>query len=258
MNPLPHSELKDILEYYHDKFNNPQFIEHDPICIPHRFQQKEDIEIAGFFAATIAWGKREMIIKNANQLMELMDNQPHDFILNHSKNDLKHFNSFKHRTYNAIDVAYFIEALNHIYTKLGGLESILTASFSIKENITNFHHTFFALPNAPERTRKHVSNPSKGSSSKRLNMYLRWLIRKDKRGVDFGLWKSSPIGSSDLICPLDVHTGNVARKLGLLKRKQNDWNAAEELTNELKKFDPNDPVKYDFALFGAGIHKEIV
>lgn len=250
-------ELFEFLEFYHDKYNRVDFIENDPISIPHNFSKKEDIEISGFLSATIAWGKREMIIKNAKQLMQLMDNSPFDFIINHKKKDISVFENFKHRTFNYIDISYFIKALANIYKHHNGLENV----FSIYENenstyhaLNRFNNVFFELINQPQRTKKHVSNPQKGSAAKRLNMFLRWMIRKDNRGVDFGIWN---IPSSKLICPLDVHTGNISRKLGLLNKPQNDWKSAEILTKELIKFDAVDPVKYDFALFGVGIHEEI-
>lgn len=251
-------ELKDILNHYHDKFNAPEFIENDPIKIPHQFSKKEDIEIAGFLAATIAWGKREMIIKNAERMMLLMDNSPLEFVLNHSNKELLLFDKFVHRTFNGTDLIYFIRSLKNIYTNHIGLENVLSAKKEeqdTKEALVRFNKVFFELEDHPERTKKHVSNPAKGSSSKRLNMYIRWMTRKDNRGVDLGIWNS--VSSHQLICPLDVHTGNVSRKLNLLSRKQNDWIAAKELTEKLKLFDTNDPVKYDFALFGAGINQEI-
>ncbi len=250
---LRREELKGFLEEKYDLYNRPNFIGTDPISIPHRFTKKEDIEIAGFLAATIAWGQRTTIINNSTKLMKLMGNSPHDFILSASKKDLVRFESFVHRTFNGIDAVYFMRALQNIYKKHGGLQQAFTSkqpANSCLHAIAHFRELFFS-PDAPSRTGKHVSDPTKNSSAKRLCMYLRWMVRNDKRGVDFGLWKDS-FNAADLMCPLDVHSGNVARKLGLLKRTQNDWTAVEELTANLRKFDPLDPVKYDFALFGLG------
>jgi uncharacterized protein (TIGR02757 family) len=335
-------EIIDFLEESYLKYNHKSFIANDPISIPHRFTKREDIEIAGFFAATIAWGNRKSIISNAEKLMLLMDNAPFDFILNHSKKDLKAFEKFVHRTFNGKDCIFFIESLKHIYKNKGGLEAVFrsdlssralpivigtrginesklnelqssgkvvsrasttdsekalnlslhhtplssraqsreksasnikritqssregttkqsfiesenlnsSASQNIKHHIINFRKAFLETKHLP-RTEKHISNPETNSSSKRLCMYLRWMVRQDKKGVDFGIWKS--ISPSELCLPLDVHTGNVSRALGLLKRTQNDWKAVEEITNVLKTLDANDPVKYDFALFGLGV-----
>ncbi len=251
-------ELKDFLEEKYDKYNRQGFIESDPISIPHQFTQKEDIEIAGFLAATIAWGQRVTIIKNANKLMNLMGNNPHDFLLSARLKDFQKFDSFVHRTFNGEDAVFFMKALQNIYKKQGGLENVFMNNSSNNDAtlnaITNFRKTFFSIEHT-HRTRKHISNPSENSSAKRLCMYLRWMVRNDKRGVDFGIWKSSLL-PSHLMCPLDVHSGNVARKLGLLKRTQNDWKAVEELTANLRKFDAKDPVKYDFALFGLGVFEK--
>jgi len=253
---LKQNELKEFLEEKYDKYNRLDFIESDPISIPHQFTKKEDIEIAGFLSATIAWGQRVTIIKNANLLMNIMDNAPHEFVLNAKAKDLKKLNGFKHRTFNGIDVSFFIQSLQYIYKNKGGLEKVLTSSHAtennLQHNITYFRNVFFSIPH-PLRTKKHISNPSENSSAKRLCMYMRWMTRKDKRKVDFGLWK---FPSENLMCPLDVHSGNVARKLGILKRTQNDWKAVTELTTTLKQFDTNDPVKYDFALFGLGVFEK--
>lgn len=256
---LSREELYMFLEEKYDQYNRSSFIEADPISIPHQFSKKEDIEISGFLAATIAWGQRVTIIRNANKLMELMDNGPHDFVLNHSAKELKRLAPFVHRTFNGVDCVYFIQALKNIYLKHGGLEQVFSVTADVKHSISNFKKIFFELKHAA-RTMKHVSDPVAGSSAKRINMFLRWMVRKDRRGVDFGIWgppSNSPrrgegLRPEILCCPLDIHTGNVARKLGLLKRKQNDWLAVEELTNNLRSFDPIDPVKYDFALFGLG------
>ncbi len=248
-------DLKKFLDEKVDLYNRPEFIEADPISIPHRFSKKEDIGISGFFAATIAWGQRPVILKNANQLMEMMDNSPHDFILNHSKKELKPFSTFVHRTHNGTDCIYFISSLKNIYNKHGGLEKVFTDGFTTATaaySITKFRELFFSIPH-PSRTKKHIADPLANSSAKRLCMYLRWMVRKDKRGVDFGIWKN--ILPSQLACPLDLHSARVARSLSLLARKQNDWKAVMELTEKLKQFDPVDPVKYDFALFGLGINE---
>jgi uncharacterized protein (TIGR02757 family) len=250
MNEL--SDLKSFLDEKVEKFNRPSFIETDPIQVPRQFNSKEDIEISGFLAATIAWGNRTAIIKNAEKLMSLMGNQPHSFILNASQSEINRLEYFVHRTFNGKDCIYFIQSLKNIYKKYGGLQAIFEKGFqheySVKSSLSYFHEVFFEMPG--ERTRKHVSNVQKGSSGKRLNMFLRWMVRNDKNGVDFGLWKGIP--ASALMLPLDVHTGNVGRKLGLLQRKSNDWKAVEEITSNLRKFDADDPVKYDFALFGLG------
>jgi len=252
-------ELKEFLDEKHDQFNNPSFIETDPISIPRQFSKKEDIEISGFFAATIAWGQRPTILRNASKLMEMMDNSPHDFIINHLPHELKPFEKFVHRTFNGIDCIYFIRALNNIYKNHNGLEGVMSRGINInddtiKNGLAHLRNIFFELDDHPKRTTKHVSNPHNNSSCKRLNMYLRWMTRKDKRGVDFGIWKN--INPAQLCCPLDLHTGTIARKLGILKRKQDDWKAVIELTNYLKKMDSKDPIKYDFALYGLGVFEK--
>lgn len=248
------NNIKDFLEEKYFLFNNRSFIETDPIQIPHQFTKKEDIEIAAFLAATIAWGQRKTIIGNAQKLMLWMDNAPHDFILNHSAKELAPFKKFVHRTFNGTDCVFFIKSLQNIYLKHGGLEGafgkgIKTKDESIKNGITGFRKIFLEIKHE-SRSDKHISNPESKSSAKRLCMYLRWMVRNDKKGVDFGIWKK--INASQLCLPLDVHTGNVSRKLGLLTRTQDDWQAVEEITSVLKQFDKNDPVKYDFALFGLG------
>lgn len=252
------SFLFDFLEAKADQYNNPAFIESDPVSIPHLFQQKEDIEIAAFFAATIAWGQRPTIIRNARRLMQLMDDSPYDFITGASPSDLSRFSSFVHRTYNAEDVMFFIRSLQNIYRNHGGLESVFCLPVNepgadAKESLQYFRQVFFNIP-FPQHASRHVADVGSGSAAKRLNMFLRWMVRNDKRGVDFGIWKG--IGMNQLYCPLDVHSGQVARKLGLLVRTQNDWKAVEELTAALRTFDPADPVKYDFALFGLGVFEK--
>ncbi|MFK5880198.1 MAG: TIGR02757 family protein [Flavobacteriaceae bacterium] len=249
-------ELKEFLHSKVIQYNQPKFIESDPIQIPHQFSLKEDIEISGFLTSTIAWGNRKMIIRNANRMMELMESSPYDFVMNHTEKDLKGFESFVHRTFNGIDFIHFIKSLKNIYQNHEGLESVFSLFLDDKNNKQTIHHfkqLFFDVPHQ-QRTQKHVADPMKGSASKRINMYLRWMVRKDNAGVDFGLWKQIPM--SKLSCPLDVHSGNVARKLGLLTRKQNDWKALEELDSNLRKLDSSDPVKYDFALFGLGVFEK--
>jgi uncharacterized protein (TIGR02757 family) len=249
--------IKELLDEKYFHYNNKSFIDNDPISIPHLFTKKEDIEIAGFLAATIAWGNRKSILNNAQKLMQWMDHSPHDFILNHNKKELKPFEKFIHRTFNGKDCVFFIEALQNIYLKHGGLEMAFSQVSknhkpNLKYNISNFR-TLFLETNHLARSEKHLSNPLQKSSSKRLCMYLRWMVRRDKKGVDFGIWKS--MSPAHLCLPLDVHTGNVSRSLGLLGRKQNDWQAVEEITAVLRNMDAKDPVKYDFALFGMGVDK---
>lgn len=224
-------------------------METDPIQVPHRFKKKEDIEIAGFIAATLAWGQRVTIINNANKWMKLMDESPYDFIMNHSDEDLKTFKGFVHRTFNDTDALTFISALKNIYQKFGGLEAAFLQGDSFASRISNFKKVFFEIEHLG-RTTKHVADPLSGSSSKRLCMMLRWFVRPADGGTDFGIWKN--FQTSQLHLPLDVHSGNVARKLGLLDRKQNDWKAVEELTSILRRFDAQDPCKYDYSLFGLG------
>ena len=246
-------DLKEFLDSKVVEYNNPKFIESDPIQIPHQFSLKEDIEISGFLTSTIAWGNRKMIIRNANRMMDLMGYSPFDFVMNHSEKDLKGFESFVHRTFNGIDFQFFIESLKNIYKNHRGLESVFSQfpeDTNNKQTIHHFKKVFFEVPHQ-QRTQKHVADPIKGSASKRINMFLRWMVRDDTTGVDFGLWKQIPM--SKLSCPPDVHSGNVARKLGLLTRKQNDWKALEELDFSLRQLDPIDPTKYDFALFGLGV-----
>ncbi len=251
-----HPEIKEFLDEKVVKYNNPEFIDSDPVCIPHLFGIKEDIEISGFLTATIAWGNRPMILKNGFRLMKIMGNAPYDFILNHREEHLRRFDGFAHRTFNQIDLVYFIKALKHVYLNKGGLETVFSSAvsgLSTQPAISQFKRAFFSLPH-PGRTVKHVSDPNNGSAAKRLNMFLRWMVRNDSCGVDFGIWKS--ISPDQLSCPLDVHSGNVARKLGLLTRTQNDSKALKELDFNLRQMDKNDPVKYDFALFGLGVFEK--
>ena len=247
------SEIKSFLDEKAAKYESISFLEADPIQIPHQFSSKEDIEISAFLVATIAWGNRKSIINNGKKMMCLMDNSPYDFIMHHQQKDLNRFDGFVHRTFNAEDLRYFIQALRHVYTQYSGLEQLFSAHAqdnNLQTAIHAFKKTFFALPHPP-RTQKHVSDPLKGSAAKRINMFLRWMIRSSKKEVDFGLWKT--LYPKQLSCPLDVHSGNVARKLGLLKRKQNDGKALVELDTALRSMDVEDPVKYDFALFGLGV-----
>lgn len=284
-------DLKDFLDTKVEHYNQPGFIENDPICIPHQFTLQQDIEIMGFWASILAWGQRKTIINKCNELIALMDGAPYDFIFNHQDKDLKRFFNFKHRTFNDTDTLYFIEFFRQHYKKYTSLESAFTSlnlttmggyeildgnegpektesnstplnlnelkidsnSFTTESYLNSFRTYFFSLPDYPSRTKKHVSSPSQKSTCKRLNMFLRWMVRDDNKGVDFGIWKT--IKPSQLICPTDLHVERVARKLKLITRKQVDWQTATELTLNLQKFDALDPVKYDFALFGLGIEE---
>lgn len=250
------SELKTFLDEKVELYNNPNFIESDPIQIPHLFALKEDIEIAGFLSATIAWGNRKMIIKNAHRMINLMGNSPYDFVMSHKDYQLDELQSFVHRTFNGQDFISFIKGLQHVYKNHGGLENIFhkhQEEDSMQKSIHQFKKIFFEIDHQ-YRTQKHISDPLNNSAAKRINMFLRWMVRQDNKGVDLGIWKN--ISPSLLSCPLDVHSGNVARKLGLLTRKQNDAKALLELDTRLRKLDANDPVKYDFALFGLGVFEQ--
>jgi len=253
--------LKIFLDKKVDEFNQLPFIKNDPISVPHLFTIKQDIEIAGFFAAIFAWGNRKTIIRKSRDLMERMDNSPYQFVLHHTEKDLSRLTGFKQRTFNETDLLYFIEFLKHHYSLHNSLEdaflnfpdqssSEAEAESFMECALTGFHNYFFSLEYIPSRTRNHIATPGKGSTCKRLNMYLRWMVRNDSTGVDFGIWKKIP--SSELICPIDLHVARVAKKLNILQRKQVDWQAALELTSYLRKLDKADPVKYDFALFGLG------
>ncbi|MBB2144563.1 TIGR02757 family protein [Pedobacter sp. LMG 31464] len=280
------NELKDFLDFKVDQYNRPNFITNDPISIPHQYIKKQDIEIAAFFAAILAWGQRKTIINKCNELFLRMDNQPYQFMLNHSDTDLKGLLGFKHRTFNDTDLLYFVSFFKHHYSQSNSLETAFLPQQTINPNylpqiskadvelsssacmltefsiddftaekaLNHFRSYFFSLDDFPRRTIKHVSSPLQKSTCKRLNMFLRWMVRKDKCGVDFGIWNTIP--TSELICPCDVHVDRVARKLGLINRKQTDWQTAVELTARLKEFDINDPVKYDFALFGLGVEEK--
>lgn len=283
-----YSSIKDFLDTKADQYNRPSFIERDPISIPHRFSRKQDIEIMGFWAAVLAWGQRPVILRKATELVDLMDGAPYDFIRNHQESDLKRFMTFKHRTFNATDALYFLHFFRQYYQQHESLEDAFLPDsientglkpgaidafepdlpapgfspvFSVEQALITFHDRFCGLTDFfPERTRKHIATPARNSSCKRLLMFLRWMVRHDDRnavggGVDFGLWKQ--LQPSQLIIPIDVHVNRVARQLGLLTRPQTDWKAALELTENLRQFDPNDPVRYDFALFGLGVEGEM-
>ncbi len=252
-------DLKVFLDRKVEEYNQPAFIPDDPVSIPHLFTKKQDIEISGFWAAVLAWGKRKTIIRKCRELFALMDNAPHDFMLHHQENDLKPFLEFKHRTFNATDTLYFIEFLSWFYKNHQSLEEGFSAYISegdehVGPALEGFHRLFFSLPDAPSRTQKHIATPARKAACKRLVMFLRWMVRNDRQGVDFGIWNT--IKPAQLICPCDVHVDRVARKLGLIQRKQTDWLTALELTRNLKMFDPEDPVKYDFALFGLGVEEK--
>ncbi|WP_099371442.1 TIGR02757 family protein [Sphingobacterium sp. 1.A.5] len=252
--------LKDFLDRKVEEYNRPDFIPNDPISIPHQFTEKQDIEIMGFFASILAWGQRKTIINKCNELIERMDGSPYDFIVNHGDEDLKNMLGFKHRTFNDTDLLYFISFFKYHYTHFTSLEDAFLQvedmnGFSIEESLNSFKSYFFSLPDFPHRTRKHVSSPLQKSTCKRLNMFLRWMVRKDNMGVDFGIWDQ--IKPKDLICPCDVHVERVARKFGFIQSDKVNWKTAIELTDHLKELDPADPVKYDFALFGLGVAGEL-
>ncbi len=251
---LSHEELRETLEELHDRFNQASFVEADPISIPHRYSTREDREVAGFMAATIAWGNRKAIVKSAHRMMEYMDDAPYDFVINASQSDLCRLQSYVHRTFNGLDFRDFVLCLRGIYTRWGGIGDYFERHYleheSIPRALSDFRTEFFIAEHQP-RCEKHLSSIDKGAACKRTNMFIRWMVRRDNNGVDFGEWQKIPM--SAIYIPLDVHSGNVARALGLLTRKQSDWRATAELTTKLREFDSEDPVKYDFALFGAGI-----
>ncbi|MCG8340439.1 MAG: TIGR02757 family protein [Cytophagales bacterium] len=256
MKPPVITHLKDFLEAKVEEYNRPTFIDDDPILIPHTYKKKQDIEIAGFWTAMLAWGKRKTIINKCKELFCMMDNAPHDFMMNHQAHDLKALLNFKHRTFNATDTLYFVHFFKTYYEQYHTLENAFTIGLveehpSIEVGLINFHRLFFSLEASPERTRKHVTTPERNAACKRISMFLRWMVRQDNQGVDFGLWKT--IKPQQLVCPCDIHVGRVGRKLGLIQRKQTDWKTALELTQNLKILSPLDPVKYDFALFGLGV-----
>ncbi|RZK21845.1 MAG: TIGR02757 family protein [Hymenobacter sp.] len=251
MDVLKIQELRALLDARADRYNQPAFLLKDPISIPHRFTQLPDIEISGLFAALLAWGQRPTILQKTAELLARMDDAPYQFITQHQDEDLKRLLKFCHRTFCDTDLLYFVHWLRWFYGEHNSLEEAFLAGTTMRERLINFHNLFFSLPDAPARTRKHVATPARNSACKRLNMYLRWLVRRDDKGVDFGLWQR--LSPADLICPIDVHVERQARLLGLLKRDKVDWPAAEELTANLRLLDPHDPVKYDFALFGEGV-----
>jgi uncharacterized protein (TIGR02757 family) len=250
------NDLAGFLNEMVVRYNHPCFIDSDPISVPHRYDCKEDVEIAAFLAATISWGNRKSIVHNAHKMLDLLGESPMDFVLNHKNHQLSSLEGFVHRTFNGIDFTYFIKSLQNIYQNHNGLEAVFVSAAapnSLQQSISKFKNVFFELPHPP-RTRKHISDPSSGSAAKRLNMMLRWLVRRDGAGVDLGIWKQ--LQPCQLSCPLDVHSGNTARQLGLLNRKQNDAKALYELDSALRLLDPKDPVKYDFALFGLGVFEK--
>ncbi len=259
---MNHQQLKAFLDQKVFEYNRSDFIVDDPISIPHQFNKKQDIEVMAFFAAVLAWGQRKTILHKCQELINLFDHTPIDFILNHQENDLKRLEHFKHRTFNSTDLLYFVHFLKHHYTKNDSLETAFVIANNhpfynkqeepIANYLNYFRNYFTSLDEFPDRTKKHISSPMQGSTCKRLNMFLRWMVRKDENVVDFGIWKS--IQSKDLICPIDLHVERIARQLKLITRKQVDWKTAIELTAQLRKLDPNDPVKYDFALFGLGVY----
>lgn len=253
---MTEKKLQAFLDKKSAEYNRPSFIASDPVCIPHLFSEKQDIEIAGFFASIFAWGNRTIIINKSKELMHMMDYEPYKFCLSPHPKGLKQLTTFRHRTFNATDLLYFIEFLHHHYSNHESLETAFSqwmqpGDETIEKALTGFHDYFFSLPNAPARTKKHIATPKRNSTCKRLNMFLRWMVRYDNHGVDFGIWKN--ISPAQLVCPIDVHVARVARRFDLISRKQTDWLTALELTHHLKKFDPNDPAKYDFALFGLGV-----
>lgn len=257
---MKEKNLKEFLDKKVDQYNQPSFIKDDPISIPHLFTKKQDIEIAGFFAAVFAWGNRTTIISKSKELMGRMDNAPYQFIIHHTEKDLSRLIGFKQRTFNDTDLLYFVEFLKYYYINNESLETAFTKWMSkndetVEKALSGFHNYFFSLEDVPQRTKKHIATPERGSTCKRLNMFLRWMVRNDKKGVDFGIWKK--ISPSRLICPVDLHVARVAKRFGLLNHKQVDWQAAVELTECLRKFDKNDPVKYDFALFNLGIVEKL-
>lgn len=251
---MEREELRELLEALHDKYNNPDFIEADPISVPHSFSRREDIEISGFLASTIAWGNRKAIVKSARRMMSYMDNAPYDFTVNASDEELARLQSYVHRTFNGLDFISFVKALRHFYVSCGSIGEFFGQEYAahgdMRPVLSRFRAEFFSCDHLPH-CEKHLSSIDKGAACKRLNMYIRWMVRRDSRGVDFGLWSGVPM--SALYLPLDVHSGNMGRALGLLSRKQSDWKAVEQITESLRGFDPSDPVRYDFSLFGAGI-----
>jgi uncharacterized protein (TIGR02757 family) len=257
-NGIPAGELKQFLDEKYLQYNNPSFIENDPVSIPHRFVSKTDREVAGFLTAAISWGRRDLILRNSKLLMEAMDNSPYEFVRCCRSADLARLSTFVHRTFNGTDCTYFVVGLQNIYAHYKSMEDVIVEGMrvtgSLRAGLSYFRHLFFLLPHE-KRIEKHFADVMTGAAGKRLNMFLRWMVRRDSRGVDFGIWNR--ISPSELYIPLDLHSGNTARKLGLLTRKCNDWKAVEELTSVLREFDTEDPVKYDFALFGIGVNEKL-
>ena len=255
------TDVIDLLNFKADQYNRPSFIAKDPISIPHRFTDCHDIEIMGFWAAVLAWGQRPVILKKAAELINLMDGAPYDFVRNHDERDLERFDTFKHRTFNRTDTGYFLRFFQDYYQQNNSLEDAFlpanggAKSETVQPHLEAFHDQFCCGANFPERTRKHIATPARNSSCKRLLMFLRWMVRQDDTGVDFGIW--TRIRPDQLVIPIDVHVGRVARVLGLLERPQTDWRAALDLTQTLRQLDPTDPVRYDFALFGLGVEGEL-
>lgn len=266
---MKHEELKALLESLVDKYNRIDFIENDPILIPHQYKKKQDIEIAAFIAAIFSWGQRVTIINKSKEFLSYMDNDPYQFVIHHEESDLKPFLNFKHRTFNDTDALYFLSFFKMHFEKYDSLEYAFGTmntrqrtkdtgqrKLDMSERLVNFRNYFFSLEDYPERTKKHVSSPANNATCKRINMFLRWMVRKDKQGVDFGIWNN--IKPSELICPIDVHVANTANQFGLLHDEKINWNTAVALTKTLKTFDTNDPVKYDFALFGLGVNNSLI
>lgn len=251
-------DVKEYLDMLNAKYNCAEFIKDDPISVPHRYTAQQDIEIGAFLASTIAWGQRKTIVRNAHRMMDMMDDAPYQFVMGATIGDMKQLEGFVHRTFNDFDFKYFVSSLQNIYRNHGGLSGVFengfVASGDMRVVLSDFWKIFFELP-SEARTRRHVSSIDKGAACKRLNMFLKWMVRRDEHGVDLGIWKQIP--ASALYLPLDVHSGNTARTLGLLERRQSDWRAVEQVTQQLREFDAQDPVKYDFALFCAGIHNEL-
>lgn len=263
------NQIRHLLNEKADFYNQPAFIERDPISIPHQFSQLQDIEIMGFWSAVLAWGQRPVILKKSAELVMLMDGAPYDFVRNHEETDLKRFLAFKHRTFNATDALYFLHFFHQYYQQHDSLEdaflpaattgstpdAAVADAKTVEPSLIAFHDRFCCDPYFPDRTRKHIATPARHSACKRLCMFLRWMVRRDDSGVDFGLW--TRLSPAQLVMPIDVHVNRVARTLRLLHRPQTDWKAALELTDTLRELDPNDPVRYDFALFGLGAEGEM-
>jgi uncharacterized protein (TIGR02757 family) len=256
-NGIPSCEIKEFLEEKYLQYNNPSFIFSDPVSIPHSFTDRRDREISGFLTAAIAWGRRDLILRSSRVMVELMENVPYQFLTTAGEKELDKLSVFVHRTFNGTDFIYFIKGLRHIYSNYNSMEDVMLEGMksrgSLKDGLSHLRDIFFSLPHAT-RNEKHFADITGGAAGKRLNMFLRWMVRKDNHGVDFGIWEK--IDPSMLYIPLDLHSGNTARRLGLLTRKMNDWKAVEELTAVLREFDPADPVKYDFALFGLGVNEK--